>query len=203
VLIAGLTPFTLTDFPGKVAAIVFTQGCNFRCPFCHNAKLLGAKTDPENFISEASIFDFLESRKGKLDGLVVTGGEPTMHNDLAEFLAKVKGMGFLTKLDTNGSRPEVVKKIIDAGLVDFIAMDLKAPLDSYKRLAGVDVLQEKLSKSIELISKSGIAHQFRTTVVNKLLSDDDLEKIKKMVPKGSPYVTNKFISKNALDPALR
>ena len=202
-LIAGLTPFTLTDFPGKVAAIVFTQGCNFRCPFCHNAKLLGAKADPGNLISEASVFSFLESRKGKLDGLVVTGGEPTLHNDLSEFLAKVKGMGFLTKLDTNGSRPEVVEKVIDAGLADFIAMDLKAPLDNYKRLAGVNVLQEKLLKSIELISKSGIAHQFRTTVVNKLLSDDDLERIKKIVPKGSPYVKNKFISKNALDPALR
>ena len=199
--VGGLTSFSLSDFPGQVAAMVFTQGCNFRCPFCHNGKLLPMESD--SLIPEREVFSFLKKRRGQLTGLVVTGGEPTLQPDLSLFLQRVKAMGFKIKLDTNGSHPEVVSTLLDEGLLDFIAMDIKAPWVLYDRLTGVKTPKEQLRKSIPLIAQSGISHEFRTTAVRPLLSDSDLQEIKAMVPTGSPYRLQKFRPENALDPALR
>ncbi len=200
--IAGYEPFTLTDYPGKIAAIVFTQGCNFRCPFCHNGALLPAKPSSGSLMPEDSFFDFLRCRQDKLDGVVVTGGEPTLQFDLEFFIQKIKAMGFLVKLDTNGSRPHVVKKLLDEKLLDFIAMDIKSSFESYDRLAGVKAPIKKIQESIQLIASSGVEHQFRTTFVEPLMDNSDLEKIKEIIPNGSWWVKQKFKPENAFDKNL-
>jgi pyruvate formate lyase activating enzyme len=199
--VGGLDKFTLSDYPGEVAAIVFTQGCNFRCPFCHNGSLLPMESDA--LIPEEEVLSFLESRSRQLTGVVITGGEPTLQPDLSLFLQKVRLMGLKIKLDTNGSHPEIVKSLLDKGLLDFIAMDIKAPWRLYDRLTGVKAPKDKIEKSISLIAQSGIRHEFRTTWVRPLLSDDDIEEIKAMVPPGSPHRLQKFRAENALDPTLR
>ncbi len=199
----GMQPFTLSDFPGRLAAIVFTQGCNFRCPFCHNGTLLdpaGTAADPP---TEADILQFLETRRGMLDGLVVTGGEPTIHADLPDFLRRVKAMGFQVKLDTNGSNPAMLARLLHEELVDYIAMDLKAPLPKYEQLAGTQVKTLDLEESIVLLSWSGVEHQFRTTWVTPLLNEADLAAVKALVPPGSPHKTQTFRPELARDPALR
>ena len=199
--IGGLDKFTLSDYPGGVAAIVFTQGCNFRCPFCHNGSLLPMNSN--SLIPEEEVLSFLESRRGQLTGVVVTGGEPTLQPDLSLFLQTIRAMDFKIKLDTNGSHPEVVKALLDKELLDFIAMDIKAPWGLYDRLTGVKAPKKELKESISLIAQSGIQHEFRTTVVRPLLSDRDVQEIKTMVPPGSPHRLQKFRPENALDPALR
>ncbi|MFC1854725.1 anaerobic ribonucleoside-triphosphate reductase activating protein [Candidatus Dependentiae bacterium] len=227
--IAGLQPFTLTDYPGKIAAIIFTQGCNFRCPFCHNGALLPPEPQSGKLMPEDAFFEFLEKRRGKLDGVVVSGGEPTLQSDLAEFAAKIKTMGFLVKLDTNGSRPKVLKNLLKKGLVDFVAMDIKAPFEKYgiltglednccrpqaslgyARQAGLDLgsktskkIVSAIKESIKNIAASGVEHLFRTTFVDKLMSRKDLEKIKNMVPKSSKWIVQKFEKENALKGELR
>ncbi|HEC86320.1 MAG TPA: anaerobic ribonucleoside-triphosphate reductase activating protein, partial [Thermoplasmatales archaeon] len=137
-IIGGFQRFSLIDYPGKICAIIFTQGCNFRCPYCHNPELVNPKLFQEP-IDENDIFRFLEMRKGKLDAVEITGGEPTLQPDLIEFMRKIKAMGFLIKLDTNGTNPEVVEKIIKNKLVDYIAMDVKAPLEKYEKVVRAKV----------------------------------------------------------------
>jgi pyruvate formate lyase activating enzyme len=190
--IGGLIPFTLIDYPGKIAATMFTQGCNFRCPFCHNAELLPIDVSAGALMPEDEFFSFLEQKRGKLEGLVVSGGEPTLQPDLLPFFARVKSLGFLTKLDTNGSRPDVLKKLFAERVVDFVAMDIKAPPAKYHQLAGVRAPLGKVCESIILIAHSGLEHQFRTTVVPSLLSEADVKAIEAMVPAGSPYVRQRF-----------
>ncbi len=201
--VGGFHPFTLSDFPGKVAAIVFTQGCNFRCPFCHNGDLIPVKASGRKLISQDGILSFLSSRRGRVNGVVITGGEPTLQEGLVDFISHVKSFQLAVKLDTNGSRPEVIEKLIEKGLVDFIAMDIKAPWAKYHRLTGIKPDLRKIEKSISIIGNSGIDHMFRTTYVSALLSQDDLESIKKMVPPGSPHRIQRFVAKHALDPGLR
>ncbi len=201
--IGGFHPFSLSDYPGKIAAVIFTQGCNFRCPFCHNAQLLGSQTTKESEYTVESILAFLTARRGKLDAVVITGGEPTLHADLESLIRAVKDIGFLVKLDTNGSRPEIIDKLVRGGLVDFIAMDIKAPLECYERLAGVVVESDKIRASIDIIAGSGIEHLFRTTVVPQLLSDIDVHAIEKLIPSGSSYHTQRFIPDHAYDARLR
>ena len=198
----GFQPFTLSDFPGRTAAVVFTQGCNLRCPFCHNGALLTCDPHHKNLLSEDEILSFLRGRKGKLDGFVVTGGEPTLQPGLIPFLRKVRALGYQIKLDTNGTRPEVIVAVQLEGLVDYIAMDLKAPLDEYGRLTGTDVCVRSIEKSIDIIANSGIEHEFRTTVVEALLSPGDLAVIRAAVPKGSPYKLQNFRAEHALDKRL-
>lgn len=196
-LIGGLQKLTLIDFPDKVAATIFTQGCNFRCPYCHNPELV----DPQQFnetIHEDEIFAFLEKRKDKLSGIVISGGEPTIQDDLIVFIEKIKVFGFAVKLDTNGSRPEVLKKIIDKKLVDYIAMDVKAPLAKYSRLAGVKGFEDRIKESVSLIIKSDINHEFRTTVVESLLSKEDISEISKFVKGGKFYRLNDFVKRDKL-----
>jgi len=201
--IGGLNKFSLSDYLGKVAAVVFTQGCNFRCPWCHNGSLIAVNVPDDSLIPEEELFRFLESRSGQLDGVVLTGGEPTIQPDLSAFLYRSKAMGFSVKLDTNGSQPQVLRRLLEDELIDFIAMDIKAPLDIYDRLTGVHIPISQSKESIKLIARSGIAHEFRTTVVEPLLSPEDVLSIKKLVPAGSTHRLQKFRSEHALDPRLR
>ncbi len=201
--IGGLNSFSLSDFPGHVAAVVFTQGCNFRCPYCHNGSLISMDPPTSALIPLEEVFLFLEKRRGQLNGVVVSGGEPTLQSDLSQFFYRVRSMGYQIKLDTNGSRPEALAELLMEGLVDFIAMDIKAPFALYDLLTGVFAPKEQLEESIALIARSGIDHEFRTTVVEPLLSEDDLQAIQAMVPRGSRHRLQEFRPENALDPVLR
>ena len=199
----GFQPFTLSDFPGRTAAIAFTQGCNFRCPFCHNAALLPMLAPEERLIPERVILEHLHRRRGRLEGLVVTGGEPTLQQGLPAFLKKVRSLGFATKLDTNGSRPEELRDLLDEGLLDFVAMDVKAPPHKYALLSGASLPANVMEESMAIIAASGVAHHFRTTHVPDLLSAGDLQSIAAQLPAGSPHVIQRFRREYALDPALR
>jgi pyruvate formate lyase activating enzyme len=203
VRIGGLNSFSLSDFPGHVAAVVFTQGCNFRCPYCHNGSLISMDPPTGALIPLKEVFRFLDMRRGQLNGVVVSGGEPTLQPDISLFFRGVGSMGYQIKLDTNGSRPKALAELIMEGLVDFIAMDIKAPFAFYDRMTGVCAPKEQLEESIALIAQSGIDHEFRTTVVEPLLSEDDLQAIQEMVPQGSRHRIQEFRPENALDPVLR
>ena len=170
--IAGLQKMTLLDFPGKVACTVFLGGCNFRCPFCHNSQLIG---DADTLMDDGALLRFLESRKGLLDGVCITGGEPTLQKALPDLLAKIKAMGFLTKLDTNGYRPEVLKDLIDGGLVDYVAMDVKNDPAGYARTAGVADLQiGRIEESLRLLLSGAVDYELRTTLVEPLHNVDSI-----------------------------
>lgn len=197
---SGLQRTTFSDFPGKVAAIVFTKGCNFRCPFCHNPDLVSGPAEAE--LTEAEVLGFLESRRGRLGGLVVSGGEPTLHAGLPEFLARVRALGLATKLDTNGSRPGVLRRLLDEALLDFVAMDVKAPLRKYDALAGCAVDPARVAESIRLIVESGIDHEFRTTALHRFLDDDDILEIGETVRGARRYVLQPFVSSRTLDGSL-
>lgn len=201
--IGGFQSFSLSDYPGMTAAIVFTQGCNFRCPFCHNGTLIPADAEGGSSIPETNILRHLKERRRLLDGVVVTGGEPTMQPDLPRFIRRIREMGYAVKLDTNGSRPKVLRRLLAGNLLDYVAMDIKAPPACYDRLTGVASPVRAVKTSIRLIARSGIAHEFRTTVVKPLLSESDIHAIREMVPVGSPHTLQDFNPEHAYDPALR
>ncbi len=193
--IAGLQKLTLLDFPTHMACIVFTHGCNFRCPFCHNAPLVvsddGAAYDEEDF------FAFLGKRRGILDGVVITGGEPLMADGVVDFIRRVKDMGFLVKLDTNGSFPERLRALLDGNLLDYIAMDIKTVPEKYGSVAGVPVKTENILKSVDLIKNSSVPHEFRTTVVKGLHTAEDIVAVAQTVA-GEPYYLQGFVDSGAL-----
>ena len=164
--IAGLQKMTLLDFPGRVACTIFLEGCNFRCPFCHNTPLLEGKTQP--VLTEEELLAFLKKRQGVLDGVCVTGGEPTLQKELPEFLGKIKAMGYAVKLDTNGYRPEVLRCVVEQGLVDYVAMDIKNSPERYNMTAGVKVDLKKIEESILYLVSGKINYEFRTTVAAPL-----------------------------------
>lgn len=197
---AGYNPCSLSDFPGRVAAVLFAQGCNFRCPFCHNGQLIPPEGD---VIALSAIMPRLLARRGLIDGVVVSGGEPTLQAGLPDFLSTLKQSGLQVKLDTNGSVPDMVARLADAKLVDYIAMDVKAPWRRYHELAGVPVRVDRIEESVRLIAASGIPHEFRTTAVRALLSEADLAEIRAQIPGGSSYRVLPFRAANALDPRLR
>ena len=200
-LIGGLQKTSLLDYPGKISAIVFTQGCNFRCPYCHNPELLKADGNTLN-MSVPSVLDFLKTRTGKLDGVVITGGEPCLHADLPEFIKEIKQLGFLVKLDTNGSCPGLLKRLIKENLLDYIAMDIKAPPDKYPLIAGVKTDVEKIQQSAKLIMESKIDYEFRTTVLKSMLNFEDFEKIGSFIKGARRYYLQKFVPTKALDENL-
>lgn len=197
---------TLIDYPGQLAAIVFTKGCNFRCHFCYNPLLVwpDRETDEKKYektyppISEDEFFLFLESRQGKLDGVVITGGEPTLHRDLPEFIKKIRVLGYKIKLDTNGTNPEAVKKLLAENLLDYIAMDLKAPIDKYEKVVGVKVNCDDLQKSAKIVIESGLPHEFRTTVVPGLLELSDFDKMGEIIAGADAWYLQKFKSDTEL-----
>ena len=191
-LIGGLQKISLVDYPGRICATLFLQGCNFRCPYCHNPELV----NPELFqppMPEEQVWAFLEKRVGKLDGVVITGGEPTMHKDLPDAMRRIKAMGLLVKLDTNGSRPDMLDEIIGSGCVDFIAMDLKAPLERYPELTGAAVDVAAIEQSIRLIRQASVAYEFRTTVVRSLLTPDDILAIGRLIEGSRRYALQRFV----------
>ena len=189
--ISGLQRLTLLDYPGTVACTVFTHGCNFRCPFCHNASLVTKKA--EDTISEDEFFSFLKKRQGILEGVCITGGEPTLQKDLPEFMRKIKQLGYKVKLDTNGYNPEVLEGILNENLADYIAMDIKNSAESYALTAGKESLNiDKIKKSIELIKNSGKDFEFRTTVVYPYHTPETLLGCAGMVGKDSRYFLQQF-----------
>lgn len=194
--IAGFQKLTLLDFPGKVSCILFTQGCNFKCPYCQNSGLIGHKND--ELIDEEEIFSYLNKRKGVIDGVVISGGEPTVQKDLKLFIQRVKDMGFLVKLDTNGSNPDLLKEIIDDNLVDYIAMDIKNPLPLYKEVTAVSPMKEKLKRSIEMLKNCSIDHEFRTTIIKNIHDIDKLFEICSYVDGNKMYLQNFEQSENVL-----
>jgi pyruvate formate lyase activating enzyme len=182
---------SFSDYPGKVAAVLFTQGCNFRCPFCHNGALLSKKGDTT--LEEQEVFDFLKLRKGKLQGVVITGGEPTEHDDLPQFIRRIRELGFAIKLDTNGSHPEMIELLLQERLIDYFAMDIKAPLDKYDTLCGMNVDIQAIRMTISTIGTGKVPHHFRTTYVKQLLAESDLDELLLLIPPGSKHITQPFV----------
>lgn len=175
--IHGLNKTTLLDYPGRVAATIFTGNCNFRCPFCHNASLV-LNPDSQPAFSEEEVLSFLKKRKGILSGVCISGGEPTLQPDLPLFLSKIKELGYAIKLDTNGYRPDVLQTLLEAGLLDYIAMDIKSCFERYPLVCGIPDLDiEKIKTSMHLIIHSGLAYEFRTTITKELHPISDLVKL--------------------------
>ena len=197
-ILGGLQKLTLLDFPGTVACTVFTVGCNLRCPFCHNPALVF--NPPEDMrISEDEFFAFLKKRQGILDGVAITGGEPLLHADIGEFIAKIKAMGYKVKLDTNGTFPDRLEKILAEGNVDYVAMDLKNTFEKYAETVGIGNFDVSLIKrSIDLIQKSGVAYEFRTTVVSPLHEAGDFGAIAKQVEGTERYFLQSFVDSGEL-----
>lgn len=197
-IIGGFQKFSLLDYPGKISCIVFTQGCNWNCRYCHNKELIKFlpaikyKNNSEDFYYY-SIFKLLEKRTNRLDAVVITGGEPTEQIQLIDFIKKIKKLGLLVKLDTNGSNPDVLKEIIDAKLVDYIAMDIKAPLYKYSLIIRKRFYPDKIKKSIELIKNSGIQFEFRTTYYKKTLTENDIKMMQKLIGDDVSLKINKCV----------
>ena len=175
-IISGFQKLTLVDYPGHTACIIFTQGCNFKCPFCHNSGLIGCANN-SNRIDEQVLFDYLDKRKGLIDGVCISGGEPLLQKDIILFIKKIKEKGFKVKLDTNGSNPEVLKKITDNDLVDYVAMDIKNTFDKYELTSGVKVNLDSIKESINILKGSSIDFEFRTTIAKELHSIEDIRNI--------------------------
>ena len=194
--ICGLQKLTALDYPGKVACTVFTPGCNFRCPFCHNAALV---TEEPGEMDSEEIFAFLERRRGVLDGVAVTGGEPLLQPSLVDFLRRIKDMGYAVKLDTNGSLPRRLAEVMEAGLVDYIAMDIKNSPEKYAATCGVEqVDMDAIALSVELIMASGIDYEFRTTAVAELHSDTDFEAMGQMIRGAKRWFIQNFVDSGGL-----
>ena len=187
---------SLIDYPGRVACTLFTFGCNFRCPYCHNPELVVDDGTPP--VPEGEVLRFLEERKGFLDGVCITGGEPTLHNDLPDFIRRVKGLGYSVKLDTNGTNPEMLKGLIVEKLVDYIAMDVKAPLEKYESVVRVKVDASKIAESVEIV-RAFPEHEFRTTVVPELLRREDIVAIAEWLRGARRFFIQQFKPSKTLD----
>jgi pyruvate formate lyase activating enzyme len=195
--IGGFQKFSLIDYPNKMAAVIFTQGCQFRCPFCYNPELVL----PDRFsaaIPENKILTFLKTRKGKLDGIVLTGGEPTVDPDLSNFVSKVKTLGFAVKLDTNGSQPHVLINLLRAHRINYIAMDIKGPLKRYPQLVGTPCDIQAIKESIDIVIDSGVDHEFRSTIAKDVFTDENLTAMANLVKRGKRYRIKTFIPADKL-----
>jgi len=203
-ILGGLQRLTLIDYPGHIAATVFTVGCNFRCPFCHNPELVVPNVECRmSNVLEDDFFRLLKERQGKLEGVCITGGEPTLQPDIVDFARKIKELGFKVKLDTNGARPDVLRLLYAQKLLDYTAMDIKNNLENYAKTANNNVDTERIKLSVELIRNSGIDYEFRTTVVPGLHKENDFERIGKWLEGSKKYVLQAFEDKGKiLDPDL-
>ncbi|MGI6201598.1 MAG: anaerobic ribonucleoside-triphosphate reductase activating protein [Christensenellales bacterium] len=191
--LAGLQKLTLLDYPGKVACTVFTAGCNYRCPFCHNGDLVLPELMPPA-LAEADFFAFLQKRRGVLDGVCVSGGEPLIHGDIPAFLERIKALGYAVKLDTNGAFPDKLRALVEAGLVDYVAMDIKNAPDRYAQTVGVDRLDlAPVRESVAYLLSGAVDYEFRTTVVRQLHSAEDLENIGKWLSGAKRYFLQAFV----------
>ena len=202
-IISGIQKFTVLDYPDKTACIIFTPGCNFRCGYCHNPEFVlpvEIKKIQHSFFDEEPFFKFLEERKGKLDGVVITGGEPTLQPDLIEFMGRIQEKGFLVKLDSNGARPEILEKAYEAGVLDYVAMDIKTDAENYRQLVGDVGDPEQIKKSIALIMSSGIPYEFRTTIVKELHTPEIIENMAGMISGATHWFGQTFRPGHTLDP---
>jgi pyruvate formate lyase activating enzyme len=196
--IHGFQKMTLLDFPGKVACIVFTAGCNLRCPFCHNARLV-THAEADDRVDEDEIFAYLQKRRGIVDGVVITGGEPTLQKDLADFIRRVRALGYAVKLDTNGTRPEVLSALLDAGLVDYVAMDIKNCPDRYAETVGIEGFDlGPVQTSLELLRQSGVDYELRTTVADELHTPQDLGVLAAWIAPSPRYFIQPFVDSGDL-----
>jgi pyruvate formate lyase activating enzyme len=200
-IIGGFQSFSLSEFPGRISAVVFCQGCNFRCPYCHNPELV----DPGRFAPtwpEERVVRELVSRRHKIQGVVITGGEPTLQGDLERFIRDVRGLGFRVKLDTNGSDPDTLERLLVAGLLDHVGLDVKAPPRTYMEIARVEVSPHAITRSISAVLASGVDHEMRTTWLPSLLGRDDMLEIAHAVRGCHRWVVQRFVPSKALDSAV-
>ncbi|HRZ95437.1 MAG TPA: anaerobic ribonucleoside-triphosphate reductase activating protein [Candidatus Moranbacteria bacterium] len=203
-VIAGFQKLTLLDYPGHLAATVFTVGCSFRCPFCHNPELVNHGTyNIEHGTIEKDFFEFLKKRKGKLEGVCITGGEPTIQPDLVEFIGKIRKLGYKVKLDTNGTRPDILREVISERLVDFIAMDIKNQPKKYEKTINTKFDLNRIKLSIGLIMNSRIPYEFRTTAVPGIHSERDFLAIAKWIKNAQSYWLQRYQETKILDPNLK
>lgn len=203
-LIGGLQKTSLIDFPGRISCVVFAQGCNFRCPFCHNPDLvLPADRARQSLLDETTVLAFLKKRRGLLDGVVISGGEPTLSRGLVSFCHKLRSLGYFVKLDTNGSRPDILEKLFEQNLVDYVAMDIKTSLDRYPAAAGTAVDTQAIVESIDLILKKAPDSEFRTTCVKPFLDKTVMADIGKRIHRAPHYILQRCQQhRNVLDPAF-
>lgn len=201
-LITGFQKSTLLDYPGKVASLIFTYGCNLRCGYCHNPELVTLPCNTSNIVKEDEILSFLKSRKGFIDALVITGGEPTLQKDLIPFIKKVKKLGFLVKLDTNGTNSKTVKKILDLGIVDYWAMDVKYEDEIYEQNLEENVDYQEIKKSIKLLMDYAKDYEFRTTYVKGIHTVESAEGIGKLIQGSKRYYIQNFRPGKTINPSL-
>jgi pyruvate formate lyase activating enzyme len=203
-LLSGVTKLTLLDFPGKTACIVFTAGCNFRCGFCHNPEFVLPEKIREiakGFIKEEAFFNFLDRRKGLLQGVVITGGEPTLHPDLEAFIRNIRERGFAVKLDSNGNRPEVLARLLGEDLLDFVAMDYKTRLSDYRTVSGEWVESEKVRASRDMLIRGSIPYEFRTTLLREVHTPEVLGTMRDELAGATTFYLQPFRNEITLDPA--
>ena len=200
VSIKGFQKVSMIDYPGLMASVLFLADCNFRCPFCQNPDLIN-NTEKLPDVPVEEVLAYISSKRGWIDGVCVTGGEPTLHRGLPELCRKLKESGMKVKLDTNGTNPGMVEGLIKEGLIDFIAMDIKGPLPRYSEIACVPVNTKNIEKSVKLIRSSGLVYEFRTTVVPRLLKDGDIGEIGKWLSGSEMYALQQFRPMITLDPA--
>ena len=203
-LISGVQQFTMLDYPEKTACIIWTAGCNFRCGYCHNPEFVlpeKVRELSDTFISEEAILSFLKSRIGKLDGVVISGGEPTMHLDLPEFITKIKKLGFLVKLDTNGNNPFMVRTLIDEKLIDYVAMDMKTDLENYEELVGCRAKPAFIKLTIEMLLSGEIPYEFRSTLIREVHTESTLQEMASLIDGARVVYLQQFRPDHTLDPA--
>ena len=202
--IGGLQKVTLIDYPGKIAATVFTIGCNFRCPWCYSSELvLPEKIKDQPRLSEADLFNFLREKRGLLDGVVICGGEPTIHQDLPDFVQKIKKLGFLVKLDTNGSHTEALRGLIEKELIDYVAMDVKAPKEKYSFYSGINCDTDEIERSIHLLKKGKVDYEFRTTVAPGLTKKDIFDIVRWIAPAKGYFLQEINLQKELIEPKIK
>jgi len=199
-LLGGLQKNSLIDYPGKLSCVLFLSGCNFDCPFCHNPELARGCQDCPALLQEDGVFDFLETRKGFLDGVVISGGEPTLHHDLTDLCGRIKSMGYPVKLDTNGSRPEAIGELLEKGLVDYIAMDIKTDPLQYEPWIRKTCDPGAILSSIRMIMERAPAYEFRTTCVKPFINDVIIEQIARTIRGATLYALQHFEDGHLLHP---
>lgn len=197
-LINGFQKLTILDYPGKVACIVFTPGCNFRCPFCHNASLV-THIDKDTYLDIDEVLSYLKKRQGLLDGVVITGGEPLLQDGIEEFISEIKALGYCVKLDTNGSFPEKLISVVEKGLVDYVAMDIKNSKEKYAETIGVDDFDiTPIEKSVDFLLQNKVDFEFRTTIVDGLHTLDDIQDIVVWIKGAHKYFLQNFVDSGDL-----
>lgn len=197
-IINGFQKLTLLDYPGRVACTIFTAGCNMRCPFCHNASLV-THIDSDNTFGTEEVLDYLKKRQGILEGVCITGGEPLLQPDIKEFIAEIKNLGYSVKLDTNGTFPEKLKELVNEGLVDYVAMDIKNSKAKYKKTAGIENLDlSKIEESVDFLINGNIDFEFRTTIVNEFHTVDDIQDIVVWLKGAHKYFLQNFVDSGDL-----